>query len=63
VRSFYLNFELSMLLYDSRVTEQLQAVQQSYISQSRQMHLDDCDQRSLVFRYIDAVVALISPLL
>ncbi|HEY1686724.1 MAG TPA: cardiolipin synthase [Tepidisphaeraceae bacterium] len=63
VRSFYLNFELSMLLYDSSVTEQLQAVQQSYISQSRQMHLDDCDQRSLVFRYIDAVVALISPLL
>ena len=35
VRSFYLNFELTTLLYGNAITRRLQDVQQSFIADSR----------------------------
>jgi cardiolipin synthase len=63
VRSFHLNFELTTLLFGSDVTDQLGAVQRSYIEASRRLNANEWSRRPVAGRYIDSAVALISPLL
>jgi cardiolipin synthase len=63
VRSFSLNFELSVLLYGQEITERLRSLQQVYLSHSRTLELSDWEKRRVVGQYADSAVSLLSPLL
>jgi cardiolipin synthase A/B len=63
VRSFSLNFELSVLLYGQRITERLRAVQKDYLSHSRPLELAEWQRRPIANEYADRAVSLLSPLL
>ncbi len=63
VRSFYLNFELSILMYGANITAQLRQAQQSYINQSIEIDLKRWLQRPAWRTYGDQAMALLSPLL
>ena len=63
VRSFNLNFELSVLLYGSEVTERLHGIQMDYLKQSLPLDLKSWSARSAMADYGDCAVALLSPLL
>jgi cardiolipin synthase len=63
VRSFSLNFELSVLLYGQPITDRLREIQKDYLSHSRPLQLSDWDRRPVVNEYVDRAVCLLSPLL
>lgn len=63
VRSFNLNFELSVLLYGKEATEQLRAVQSSYLADSTPLNFADWSRPNLIRQYFDRAVSLLSPLL
>ncbi len=63
VRSFYLNFELNVLLYGPTITQQLQDLQSQYIADSVQLDPQVWRKRPLVRRYLGHAAALLSPLL
>jgi cardiolipin synthase len=63
IRSFHLNFELTTLLYGQGVIDQLRAVQQTYMADSRQLDVKAWTNRNFVKQYADAAVSLVSPLL
>jgi len=62
-RSFRLNFEISVAIYDSQFTEQLRNLQQSYIDQSHLMDLATWEQRSLSQRAAENFARLLGPVL
>jgi cardiolipin synthase len=63
VRSFNLNFELSILMYGAEVTEQVRAIQSAYLKDSKKVDLTEWKKRSALRRYTDGAVSLVSPLL
>ena len=63
IRSFYLNFELNVLLYGSRITQVLRFAQSRYISDSDRVELDQWRCRPLISRYLNSAASLLSPLL
>jgi cardiolipin synthase len=63
VRSFSLNFELSVLLYGQPITERLREIQRDYLSHSRRLELADWNRQPVVNKYVDRAVGLLSPLL
>jgi cardiolipin synthase len=63
VRSFSLNFELSVLLYGSNVTSRLRDIQQGFLANSEKLELSTWQQRPAIFEYGDRAVSLLSPLL
>ncbi len=63
VRSFNLNFELSMLMYGAAVTEQLRQVQCKYLAECTPVDLKEWKSRSALRRYSDSAISLLSPLL
>lgn len=63
VRSFNLNFELSVLMYGAAVTEQLRQVQCKYLADSTPVDLEQWKSRPAIRRYGDSAIALLSPLL
>jgi cardiolipin synthase A/B len=63
VRSFSLNFELSVLLYGQSITQRLRAVQAEYLVHSRSLVLSDWDRRPATSIYTERAVSLLSPLL
>jgi cardiolipin synthase len=63
VRSFSLNFELSVLLYGKEITERLRTIQNQYLSQSIQLNLADWQHRPIASEFTDRAVSLLSPLL
>ncbi|HZK82823.1 MAG TPA: phospholipase D-like domain-containing protein, partial [Humisphaera sp.] len=63
VRSFNLNFELSILAYGPEVTQRLRQIQMDYIRESTPLDLQSWSKRSSLRRYGEAAVALVSPLL
>jgi cardiolipin synthase len=63
VRSFNLNFELSVLLYGRSVTERLRAVQTRYLADSDAIDAATWNKRSAIRQYSDRAMSLISPLL
>jgi cardiolipin synthase len=63
VRSFNLNFELSLLLYGKDVTEQMRAIQERYIANSTRLDPKSWSQRPALYRYADSAITLLSPLL
>jgi cardiolipin synthase len=63
VRSFNLNFELSVLLYGADVTNRVREIQLKYLAESRRIDPDVWSKRPLVKQYAERAVALLSPLL
>ncbi len=63
VRSFWLNFEVSMLVYDPDFAGMLRFLQTKYIGESEQVFLDEWQKRSFVRRFLDNTAQLFGPLL
>jgi cardiolipin synthase A/B len=63
VRSFNLNFELSMLLYGSPATNRLRDIQNAYLEQSDRVEVGEWAKRAAWTQYADTAVSLLSPLL
>jgi len=63
MRSFYLNYEITVLLYGPQVTNQVRIAQRRYLQSASLVDRDQWQQRSQVQRIIDSAAALFSPLL
>ena len=63
IRSFYLNFEINVLLYGPEITAQLRFAQQQYLDQSESLDLETWRQRPLIRQYLESAAALFSPIL
>jgi cardiolipin synthase len=62
-RSLYLNFEITLGIYDPVVCKDLRALQQSYIEQSRPLSLEAWNARPPYQRFTANLTRLMSPLL
>ncbi len=63
IRSFYLNFELNVLMYGPEIVGELRFAQMRYISESLPLDPARWRDRPRVQRYCDSAAALLSPLL
>ncbi len=63
VRSFALNYELSIVLYGPKVTEQLREHQEVYLAGSVALDPEAWNNRPTIRRFFDTLASLISPLL
>ncbi len=62
-RSFRLNFEITLAIFDPVFTSQLRDLQQSYIDQSEMMDLESWRKRPFHSRLIENTARLLGPLL
>jgi cardiolipin synthase len=63
VRSFNLNFEMTVLMYEREVTESLRKIQGGYIQKSVRLDKTKWAQRNVIRKYTEGAVSLMSPLL
>lgn len=63
MRSIWLNFEVSLFVYDERFTTKLRALQDSYIAQSRFMDGREWKRRPHWRKFAEDVARLLGPLL
>jgi cardiolipin synthase len=63
IRSFFLNFELNLLLYEEDATAQLRFCQMRYIAESDEVQSEAWDERSTARRMAQNFAMLLSPLL
>ncbi len=63
MRSFYLNFELSMLVYDEDFTRRVRLLQQSYLEHCTNIDLRVWENRPFKYRLIENSMRLLGPLL
>jgi cardiolipin synthase len=63
IRSFYLNFEVNVLLYGRQVTQHLRFAQQNYLNQCDTLELDRWLKRPRFKQYAEGAASLFSPLL
>lgn len=63
IRSFYLNFEINVLLYGPGITAQLRFAQQRYLAQSDKLDLEQWRARPMWQQYVESAAALLSPIL
>lgn len=63
MRSFFLNYEVSLFIYDDDLASMLRFLQVSYIDQSVEVTRDQWANRSLVSRFFDNTAQLLGPLL
>lgn len=62
-RSFRINFEITLAMYDHEFTTELREQQAKYIEQSEPVELDRWRARSTMSRVIDGAASLFSPIL
>ena len=62
-RSFNLNYEAGVLVYDSDFTSQLRFLQQSYIENSIKINLQEWNERGVRKRMLENLAGLLSPML
>ena len=62
-RSIYLNFEITLAVYDRAFAAELERLQSQYAAAAAPMSLADWQSRSMYKRFIDNVARLLSPLL
>lgn len=62
-RSLFLNFELTLAIYDREFSRELNRLQVSYIAQSRPLELAECLSQSFPQRLIQDTARLLEPLL
>ncbi len=63
MRSFYLNFELNLVLYSHRFAEALRAQHEKYRGESRQVDAREWSRRPLSIKLLERAVGLLGPLL
>jgi cardiolipin synthase len=63
LRSFTLNFEVSTLIYDAMINQQLLAHFESDFNDSRILHLEQWRQRPVIIKLGESVARLLAPLL
>ena len=63
MRSFFLNLEISLAIYDLGITAEVEALQQQYLTQSRLVTRQAWQQRAKGWGLIENTVRLMSPLL
>ncbi|MGM7721358.1 cardiolipin synthase [Metabacillus sp. Hm71] len=63
MRSFRLNFEVNAFLYDPEIAKKLHDVFHDDIALSRELTLEDYDQRSKLIRFKESISRLLSPIL
>lgn len=63
MRSFWLNFEVSMFVYDRDFAGMLRFLQTKYLGQSHRVHLDEWRRRPFWRRFSDNVAQLLGPLM
>ncbi len=63
MRSFWLNFEVAMIIYDTDTASQLRVLQRQYIEESEPVYIEAWRRRGFVNRLIDNGARLLSPLL
>ncbi len=63
MRSFFLNLEISLAIYDVNTTAEIHALQQSYLTASSYISADTWLQRSKWWALVENTVRLVSPLL
>ncbi len=65
IRSFFLNFECSLFIYDDDFASQMRFLQTSYMGAgvSKELHLDEWRHRPLRQRFVQNVAQLAGPLL
>lgn len=63
VRSFWINLEASMIVYDSDVASHLRFLQKHYIQHSTRVGPQDWERRPVTRRFIDNTARLAGPLL
>ncbi|WP_315914116.1 MULTISPECIES: cardiolipin synthase [unclassified Arthrobacter] len=62
MRSFSLNLEVTVMMIDRAVVEQMHAVEDHYRSMSRELHLEEWLTRPILARYVDNVARLTATL-
>lgn len=62
-RSLFLNFEITLCVYDRQYTSELRRMQQAYIDQSEVMDLAEWQSRSGPVRFAENTARLLGPLL
>jgi cardiolipin synthase len=63
MRSFYINFEVTLFCYTAGFARQLRSLQKGYLEDSTELELEAWRQRSSGRRFLQNVVRLASPLL
>ncbi len=63
MRSFYLNMELSLAIYDRETVGKIDNLQRSYLSQCRPVSPKRWPRRPWLQRFLERIVRLLSPLL
>jgi cardiolipin synthase len=63
IRSFTLNFELSILLYGPSATRDVHRVQEQYLADTTRLDPDDWQRRPTWQRFAEDTLALLSPIL
>ncbi len=63
MRSFYLNFEISLFVYDREFTGNLRGLQHGYLEGARRIDAAEWGRRPLKVRLVENVVRLAGPLL
>ncbi len=63
MRSFFLNYEISLFIYDDDLASMLRFLQVSYIDRSVEVTRDQWSRRSLAGRFLDNTAQLLGPLL
>ena len=62
-RSFRLNFEISVAIYDGDFTQKLRALQQTYLDQAELMDLEGWNRRPIRQKFAENCARLLGPLL
>ena len=63
MRSFWLNFELTLFVYDSDFASMIRFLQTSYMQDSKRVHGSQWARRKLTRRFVDNAAQLLGPLL
>ncbi|PID72083.1 MAG: cardiolipin synthase [Desulfobulbus propionicus] len=63
MRSFWLNFEMTLFIYDKEFTSKLRDLQYSYLENARQVTLKEVKDRSFGERFKENTALLLGPLL
>jgi len=63
MRSFWLNFEITLFIYDGEFTDELRAQQRKYLKESIEIKPDAWRKRAWIERFVDNIAQLAGPLL
>ncbi len=63
LRSLWLNFEMTLIVYDKGTADVLKKIVQGYVQGAQRLKFEDWEQRPLAKRFVENVMHLFSPLI